>query len=59
MNEKQPSNQLEWQSLSKDEQENLKSFFALLHKIDRRLKSEEEKKDRNENHKTRNYFDQA
>jgi len=59
MNEKQSSGQLEWQSLSKDEQETLKGFFVLLHQIDRRLKSKEEKKECDEDHKTRDCSDQA
>lgn len=53
MNEKFLSNQFEWQSWKEEEQENLKRFFALLHRIDRRLERAKMKSECEEEVKTR------
>lgn len=49
----------DWKSLSKEEQENLKKFFALLYRIDCRLKGEKEGHESSEDHQIRNQSDQA
>lgn len=49
----------DWESLNKEEQENLKKFFALLYRIDCRLKREEEEHESSENHQTRNQSNQT
>jgi hypothetical protein len=59
MNEKQPSTHIEWHSLQKDEQETLKKFFVLLHRIDCRLKGKGKRYQNNEDHKNRNCSNQT
>ena len=49
----------DWESLNKEEQENLKKFFALLYRIDCRLKGEKEGHENSENHQTRNQSNQT
>lgn len=53
MNEKFLSNQFEWQSWDEEEQEGLKQFFALLHRIDCRLEGAKIKNESEEEDKTR------
>ncbi len=59
MDDKQPNTNLQWHSLDKEEQETLKRFFALLHRIDCRLKREEKRYESSEDHQIRNQSDQT